>query len=60
MAKTSAKKLASNKRWYEKNKDKQRRYSLKSSAKRFIKNYANNAELDEISMLLMKRREELR
>jgi hypothetical protein len=55
MALSEAKKRA-NARWNAKNKDKQLIYTTKSSAKKFIKEFATEDNLKELEQLIAQRR----
>ncbi|MCH3989689.1 MAG: hypothetical protein LKF01_01145 [Lactobacillus sp.] len=56
---SEAQRRASDK-WAAKNKDKQRYYAAKSTAKRFISKLAKEQDLDEMVNLINQRQEELK
>lgn len=58
MAKISEAKQRANKKWNEKNKDKQRIYQYRSNAKRFILEMANEKDLDKFTDYINQRRTE--
>lgn len=47
--------LKANKRWNDKNKDKQRIYRYRSYARKFIRDLADNDDLKELQQLIHKR-----
>lgn len=49
-----------NEKWKAKNKEKQRKYQYRSYAKSFVKNMADNDDLDELSALIDERRKQLK
>lgn len=53
---TSKSQLKANAKWKDKNKDKQRKYQYRSYAKSFIRNMADEKDLDELSALIEERR----
>lgn len=57
MPKLSKAKLASNKRWDDKNKDKKRLYRYRSYARKYVRELASDEDLDEIQQLIDERRE---
>ncbi len=57
---TSKSQLKANAKWKNKNKDKQRKYQYRSYAKSFIRNMADENDLDELSALIENRRKELK
>lgn len=59
MAKVSKAQRRANKKWADKNKDKQRLYQYRSIAKHFILEMASNKDLDNFSEYIKQRREEL-
>lgn len=59
MAKVSEAQRRANKKWTDKNKDKQRVYQYRSNAKHFILEMASNKDLDNFSEYIKQRREEL-
>ncbi|HJF54398.1 MAG TPA: hypothetical protein K8W06_04535 [Limosilactobacillus coleohominis] len=52
MSKTSEAKLKANKKWTEKNKDKQRVYLYRSHAKKFIRDIATEDDLKELRKMI--------
>ena len=59
MAKTSEAQRKANKKWNEKNKDKQRIYQYRSNAKHFILEMASEKDLDNFADYIDQRRTEL-
>lgn len=59
MAKTSEAQRKANKKWNEKNKDKQRVYQYRSNAKHFILEMASEKDLDNFADYIDQRRTEL-
>ena len=59
MAKISEAKQRANKKWNEKNKDKQRIYQYRSNAKHFILEMANEKDLNKFTDYINQRRTEL-
>lgn len=55
MPKTSKAKLKANKKWAEKNKDKQRLYLYRSHAKKFIREIATDDDLKELRKMIDER-----
>ncbi|MSS77360.1 hypothetical protein HV819_02355 [Anaerococcus sp. AGMB00486] len=54
--KTSEAQRKANERWREKNKEKNKIYQLRSQAKRFINEYSDEKDLDDLIELLEERR----
>ena len=54
---TNKSQLKANAKWKDKNKDKQRKYQYRSYAKSFIRNMADEKDLDELSALIEERRQ---
>lgn len=59
MAKTSEAQRKANKKWNDKNKDKQRLYQYRYNAKHFILEMANEKDLDKFTDYINQRRTEL-
>ena len=59
MAKTSEAQRKANKKWNDKNKDKQRLYQYRSNAKHFILEMANEKDLDKFTDYINQRRTKL-
>lgn len=59
MAELSEARRKANKKWNDKNKDKQRVYQYRSNAKKFILEMANEKDLDKFSSYIQERRTEL-
>ncbi len=59
MSKKEYDQQAYNKKWAEKNKEKKRYLSYKSTAKTFIRNYAEKDDLNELTELIEKRSKEI-
>ena len=55
MAELSEARRKANKKWNEKNKDKQRVYLYRSHAKKFVREIANEDDLKELDKLIHKR-----
>lgn len=56
MAKLSEARQRANRKWTEKNKDKQRIYQYRSNAKHFILEMANDKDLDKFTEYIQQRR----
>ena len=48
-----------NRRWAEKNKERRRYLSYRSSARSFIRNYANSEDLEELEDLIEKKKKNI-
>lgn len=59
MAKLSEAQRKANKKWNDKNKDKQRVYQYRSNAKHFILEMANEKDLDNFTDYIKQRRNQL-
>lgn len=59
MAKTSEAQRKANKKWNDKNKDKQRVYQYRSNAKHFILEMASAKDLDNFTNYIKQRRDQL-
>lgn len=59
MAKTSEAQRKANKKWNDKNKDKQRVYQYRSNAKHFILEMASEKDLDNFTNYIKQRRDQL-
>lgn len=57
--KTNKAQIEASKRWNEKNKERRRYNSSKSSARSFIRNRSTVEDLDELEAIIRERREEL-
>lgn len=57
--KTSDAQRRANKKWNDKNKDKQRIYQYRSNAKHFILEMANEKDLDNFTVYIKQRRDQL-
>lgn len=60
MSKVSEAQRRASDKWNKANKDKHRVYSLRSTARRFIREYASVEDLDELTNLINERRTELK
>lgn len=60
MSTTSKTKLAANKRWKEKNPDKQRNYQYGSYARKFIRDIATLEQLEQLEKLISERKSQLK
>ncbi|WP_302757670.1 hypothetical protein [Ligilactobacillus salivarius] len=54
--KTSEAQLKANRRWKNKNRDKQRNYQYGSYARKFIREIANEKQLNELEILIKERK----
>lgn len=59
MARISEAQRRANKKWNDKNKDKQKLYQYRSNAKKFILEMASQKDLDRFAEYIDKRRDEL-